>query len=208
LQAHEQIPVLSDSQAGRLDVAPPRQYFHKKSPDMKIAMKINRSSNMSAAVACYADSQVNVSDAYIPSGNTSHRIDFLEVRPDQLLDQSSAQADDLACARIREMIAADKSLSLYAHNIEVAAVSGRMILKGVVKSELEKQKIASEAAAIVSEDTIVNNLVIRSKQAGGQSAVSLSQAEEDKSTIEQECSSLRNLWGIRYGRGSSRLPAK
>jgi osmotically-inducible protein OsmY len=168
-------------------------------------MKIRRSPNISAAAFRYTGCQVDVLDTYRrrSSISASRRTAFPEVR----LIQSNGKADSIACARIRQMIVADKSLSLYAQSIEIAAVSGEVILKGFVRSELEKQKIACEVTAIASECTIINDLVVRSRQARGQLPIPLSQAEKQKRNVEQEYSILRNLWGIRNGRGSGRSPA-
>ena len=76
-------------------------------------------------------------------------------------NQSNAKSDRATTANIRKAILADKDLSTYAHNIKVITVNGAVTLKGPVKSEEEKQKIASEAASMVSADKITNNLTVK-----------------------------------------------
>ena len=76
-------------------------------------------------------------------------------------NQAEAKADRLTTANIRKAIIADKDLSTYAHNVKVITVNGAVTLKGPVKSEDEKQKIASDAAGVVSADKITNHLTVK-----------------------------------------------
>jgi osmotically-inducible protein OsmY len=75
--------------------------------------------------------------------------------------QSNAKADRQITANVRKAILADKDLSTYAHNIKIITVNGAVTLKGPVKSEDEKQKIASDTASIVSADQISNELTVK-----------------------------------------------
>ena len=76
-------------------------------------------------------------------------------------NQSNAKTDRMTTATIRKAIIADKDLSTYAHNVKIITVNGAVTLKGPVKSEEEKQKIASDAAGVVSADKITNNLTVK-----------------------------------------------
>jgi osmotically-inducible protein OsmY len=76
-------------------------------------------------------------------------------------NQANAQADRLTTQKIRKAILADKSLSTYAHNVKIITVDGTVTLKGPVQTEDEKQKVASEAANIVSADKITNELTVK-----------------------------------------------
>jgi osmotically-inducible protein OsmY len=51
----------------------------------------------------------------------------------------------------------DKGLSTYAHNVKIITVNGQVTLKGPVKSEEEKQTIASKAAEVAGSPDEVNN---------------------------------------------------
>ena len=75
--------------------------------------------------------------------------------------QSNTKADRETTANIRKAIMADKDLSTYAHNVKVITINGAVTLKGPVKSEGEKQKIASDAASVVSADKITNDLTVK-----------------------------------------------
>jgi osmotically-inducible protein OsmY len=76
-------------------------------------------------------------------------------------NQASAKSDRLTTQKIRKAIMADKSLSTYAHNVKIITVDGAVTLKGPVKSDDEKQKVASEAASVVSADKITNDLTVK-----------------------------------------------
>lgn len=76
-------------------------------------------------------------------------------------NQTNAHADRLTAAKIRKAIIADKSLSMYAHNVKVLVVDSKVTLKGPVHSDEEKEKIATDAATVVSADAITNNLTVK-----------------------------------------------
>jgi hyperosmotically inducible periplasmic protein len=75
--------------------------------------------------------------------------------------QSNAKADRQITASVRKAILADKDLSTYAHNIKIITLNGAVTLKGPVKSEDEKQKIASDTTSVVSADQITNELTVK-----------------------------------------------
>lgn len=64
-------------------------------------------------------------------------------------------------ANARKAIMADKDLSTYAHNVKVVTVNGAVTLKGPVKSEEEKQKVAADISGVVSADKITNELTVK-----------------------------------------------
>jgi hyperosmotically inducible periplasmic protein len=76
--------------------------------------------------------------------------------------QSNANTDRLLTAKIRKSLVADKALSMYAHNIKIITQNGTVTLKGPVKSEDEKQQVASKAAeAAGGPDKVDNQLTIK-----------------------------------------------
>lgn len=75
--------------------------------------------------------------------------------------QSNAKADRDTTAKIRKEILADKDLSTYAHNVKIVTNNGAVTLKGPVKSEEEKAKIAQIAADAVSADKVSNELTVK-----------------------------------------------
>jgi hyperosmotically inducible periplasmic protein len=76
-------------------------------------------------------------------------------------NQADAKGDRLTTANIRKAIIADKDLSTYAHNVKIITVNGAVTLKGPVTSEEEKEKVATDAASVVSADKITNHLTVK-----------------------------------------------
>ena len=68
------------------------------------------------------------------------------------------------CERIREAIVADKSLSLYAQNIEICSGPSGVTLHGSVKSHEERKRKGIDVAAVVKTGKIFNRLVVRPSQ--------------------------------------------
>jgi osmotically-inducible protein OsmY len=72
-------------------------------------------------------------------------------------DQPNSSNDRQTTAKIRKAIVADKELSSYARNIKIITMNGKVTLKGPVKSEEEKQRIASDLASIFPPKTSRTN---------------------------------------------------
>lgn len=76
-------------------------------------------------------------------------------------NQPDAKTDRMTTANVRKAIIADKDLSMYAHNVKIITRNGTVTLKGPVKSDEEKQKLASDAATVVSQDKIVDHVTVK-----------------------------------------------
>lgn len=76
-------------------------------------------------------------------------------------NQNNSKADRMTTAQVRKAIIADKDLSLYAHNVKIIVLDGNVTLKGPVKSEGEKSKVAADVANVVSADKISNKLTVK-----------------------------------------------
>ena len=76
--------------------------------------------------------------------------------------QSEGSSDRMLTRKIRQAIIADKSLSVYGHNIKIITKGGSVTLKGPVQSQEERQSIASKAESIVgSPDKVTNQLSVK-----------------------------------------------
>ena len=76
--------------------------------------------------------------------------------------QSEATSDRMLTKKIRQAIVADKSLSMYGHNVKIIAQNGAVTLKGPVKSDEEKQSIGSKAAEIAGgPNKVTNQLTVK-----------------------------------------------
>ena len=75
--------------------------------------------------------------------------------------QSNATSDRQTTAQVRKAIIADKNLSIYAHNVKIITRGGQVTLKGPVKSEEEKQQVATDVANVVTADKVSNQLTVK-----------------------------------------------
>lgn len=76
-------------------------------------------------------------------------------------NQKDNTSDREITQKIRRSIVADKSLSTYAHNVKIITQGGQVTLKGPVKSEDEKNSIASKAAEVAGQDKVTNQLSVK-----------------------------------------------
>ena len=74
--------------------------------------------------------------------------------------QGGSEADRELARKIRKDIVADKSLSTYAHNCKVIVREGTVTLRGPVRTEDEKTKIASIATRHAGDGKVTNEIEI------------------------------------------------
>ena len=75
--------------------------------------------------------------------------------------QKMNAADRNLTAKIRRSIIADKSLSMYAHNVKIISQDGTVTLKGPVRSDDEVKSIVSKAIAITSSsEKVINQMSV------------------------------------------------
>jgi hyperosmotically inducible protein len=118
----------------------------------------------SAAIALCCTSNLNASQPASQAGTAQTAPDNSNQNKNQnptADDQSNGQSDRLTTAKIRKAITADKTLSTYAHNVKIITLNGAVTLKGPVKSDEEKQKVASMAANVVSADKVTDELTVK-----------------------------------------------
>ncbi len=76
--------------------------------------------------------------------------------------QTNAASDREAARKIRKSVIADKSLSMYAHNVKIIVANGAVTLKGPVKTEDEKKRIGDLATEVVgSADKVTNDISVK-----------------------------------------------
>ena len=78
--------------------------------------------------------------------------------------QKDNRTDQDITRQIRQSIMADKSLSTYAHNIKIITQNGQVTLRGPVRSEDEKQAVASKATAVAGDNKVTDDLSIKPRQ--------------------------------------------
>lgn len=77
------------------------------------------------------------------------------------LDQSSLEADKLIVQHIRKAIIDDPLLSTSAKNIKIIAQHGKVVLKGVVNSFQEKERVLVKAQDIVGPKNLEDELTVK-----------------------------------------------
>jgi hyperosmotically inducible periplasmic protein len=74
--------------------------------------------------------------------------------------QQMTPADRALTQKIRKAIHRDKGLSTYGRNIKIFMQDGKITLRGLVRSEQEKDNLQAKAAAAGGEENVTNQLEI------------------------------------------------
>jgi BON domain len=77
--------------------------------------------------------------------------------------QPNSKDDVELTARIRRAIMSDRSLSTLAQNIKVISANGQVTLRGPVRSDQEKNAIASDVHRVVGVNNVDNRLEVVSQ---------------------------------------------
>jgi hypothetical protein len=77
-------------------------------------------------------------------------------------NQSNNPADLKLAAAVRKAIVDDKSLSTSAHNVKLIAMNGAVTLRGPVKSDSERTRVAQIAANVSGVSNVDNQLDVKS----------------------------------------------
>ncbi len=104
------------------------------------------------ALPAFAQTQAN------PDNSANNRVQNQTQTSDQGKNDKS---DRLMTAKIRRAVVADKSLSMYAHNVKIIVVGGAVTLKGPVHSEVEKQSVADKATQIAGAGKVDNQITVK-----------------------------------------------
>ncbi len=80
-------------------------------------------------------------------------------------EKQSNTKDDLALTqKIRQEVMKDGSLSMNAKNIKIIVREGKVMLRGPVDSQQEKDTIGTKAGEIAGKDKVDNQLEVKAKQ--------------------------------------------
>lgn len=76
-------------------------------------------------------------------------------------DRQPNNKSDLALTRtIRRAIIADKSLSTYAHNVKIITQSGKVTLRGPVRTDAERATVQAKAADVAGAPNVTNEVSV------------------------------------------------
>jgi osmotically-inducible protein OsmY len=76
-------------------------------------------------------------------------------------DQYGNEADRKITQQIRQAVTKDDSLSTSAHNVTIVTQNGKVTLRGTVKSQGEKQKIAEKAKQVSGVKNVDNQITVK-----------------------------------------------
>jgi hyperosmotically inducible periplasmic protein len=80
-------------------------------------------------------------------------------------EKQSNNKDDLALTqKIRQEVVKDGSLSMNAKNIKIIVREGKVMLRGPVESQQEKDTLAKKASEIAGNDKVDNQLEVKTKE--------------------------------------------
>jgi osmotically-inducible protein OsmY len=81
---------------------------------------------------------------------------------DQTADNQKENTSDRETSqKVRQSIVKDKSLSTYAHNVKIITQNNRVTLKGPVRDENERDKVAARAGEVVGPENVDNQLTVK-----------------------------------------------
>ena len=88
-----------------------------------------------------------------------------ENRNTETAEKQSNNKDDLALTqKIRQEVVKDGSLSMNAKNIKIIVQAGKVMLRGPVDSQQEKDAIGAKACQIAGPNQVNNQLEVKGKQ--------------------------------------------
>ena len=78
-------------------------------------------------------------------------------------DQSENEADRKISQQIRQAVTKDDSLSVSAQNVKIITQDGKVTLRGSVKNDSEKQKVAEKAKQVAGVKNVENLITVGEK---------------------------------------------
>jgi len=101
----------------------------------------------------------NAQDAQQPAPDNSKANQRDRDRSAATAERQKMSAEDRELTRkIRAALTADKSLSIYAHNVKIVTRDGKVTLKGPVRSDDEKTALLSKATGIAGEGNVTDEM--------------------------------------------------
>jgi osmotically-inducible protein OsmY len=76
-------------------------------------------------------------------------------------DQGASEADRTTTQQIRKALVKDRELSMVAKNVKIITVNGTITLRGVVKTEQEKNDVAAKAKQVAGVTEVNNQLEVK-----------------------------------------------
>jgi osmotically-inducible protein OsmY len=107
-----------------------------------------------------ADPATTEEAAQQPADNSGRNVRDRDDRTLTPMDQSENEQDIAITQKIRKQVVDDDSLSMMAHNVKIITANGVVTLRGPVKSQTEKDRIAATAEKVAGANKVQNQLEI------------------------------------------------
>lgn len=75
-------------------------------------------------------------------------------------NQKNGPEDRMMLQKIRRAVVQDKSLSTAAHNVKIMVQGGQVTLRGVVRTDAEKQAVEAKAAEVAGAGKVTNEVTV------------------------------------------------
>jgi len=95
-----------------------------------------------------------------PDNSKVNKADRASAQP-TAQDQPQTKPDRELTAAVRKAIESDIALSTYAHNVKVVAQNGTVTLRGPVRSDEEKARVAQLAQGVPNVQSLDNRLTVK-----------------------------------------------
>jgi hyperosmotically inducible protein len=93
--------------------------------------------------------------------NTNRNASDQNHRADTAEQQSNAKDDLALTQRIRQAVVKDPSLSMNAKNVKIITRNGKVMLRGPVKTQQEKDAISAKASEIAGKGNVEDQLEVK-----------------------------------------------
>jgi len=77
------------------------------------------------------------------------------------MDQGNNTSDLKITQQIRQAVMADGSLSFSAKNVKIVTASGKVTLRGTVKTEQERQSIVTSARKVAGDGNVEDQIEVK-----------------------------------------------
>jgi len=77
------------------------------------------------------------------------------------MDQSNSASDVKITQQIRQAVMADGSLSFTAKNVKIITANGKVVLRGPVKTEQERQSIETSARKVAGDANVDDQIEVK-----------------------------------------------
>lgn len=115
---------------------------------------------LAAAALCAGPTGIRAQQPKPADNTKTNERDRVQSEP--TADQAKNNRSDRELMKnIRKAIIQDKSLSTYAHNVKIIAQSGKVTLKGPVRSEDEKSTIEQKATEVAGAGNVTNEITVQ-----------------------------------------------